>query len=277
MPSIKQLLSEKCHLDAVSDSPQLDTELLLAFCLGKDRSFLYTWPDFSVATDIEQHFSRCMAERATGKPIAYLIGEQEFWSLTLFVNEHTLVPRADTERLVEIALELSDDACIKLLDLGTGSGAIALALAKERPQWAVTAIDNSEQALAVARLNAQRQGVVMTFLQSDWFEGITDGCFDIIASNPPYIAEGDPHLQLPNALHEPQGALISEDQGLADLKLIIEQAPTYLNVGGWLLLEHGWKQAESVKESLASRGFQSVRTARDYAGHARVSFGQWQE
>jgi release factor glutamine methyltransferase len=256
-----------------SDSPQLDTELLLCHCLLQPRTYLRTWPDQALTPQQEQQFLALMARREAGEPVAYLLGEREFWSLPLRVNTSTLIPRPDTELLVETALSLNLSASSRLVDLGTGTGAIALALAKEQPQWKILAVDRSAEACALAQQNAQALHLAISVQQSDWFSALS-GPFDAILSNPPYLAQTDPHLAQGDLRFEPASALVAGPDGLADLRQIIAQAPQYLKPGGWLLLEHGWQQAEAVRRLLAEAGFESISSRRDLANHERISLGQ---
>lgn len=274
MTRIDQLLAHAAQID--SPTAQLDAELLLAFVLEKPRSYLYTWPDKTVTEAQVAAFMTLLERRQRGEPVAYLLGRQGFWTLDLQVAKHTLIPRADTELLVEAALQLADaSSTLKVLDLGTGTGALALALASERPLWAVTGVDRIESAVALAQNNQrQLQLANVEFLSSHWFSALTAQRYDLIVSNPPYIADNDPHLQQGDVRFEPLSALVSGPDGLDDIRLIIAQAPSYLTANGWLLLEHGFDQASAVRELLQQAGFIDVSSQRDLSGHQRISLGR---
>ncbi|QJD60314.1 peptide chain release factor N(5)-glutamine methyltransferase [Pseudomonas sp. gcc21] len=262
-----------------SDSPRLDAELLLAHALNKPRSFLLTWPEHQPQPEQVERFQHLLQRRRAGEPVAYLLGQRGFWSLDLEVDSSTLIPRPDTERLVEVALERRVKQPARVLDLGTGTGAVALALAVERPAWNVTGCDSSASAVALSERNRQRLGISnAVFLLSDWFAGLAQSeAFDLIVSNPPYIAENDPHLAEGDVRFEPASALVSGPDGLGDIRHIVHAAPGYLQSTGWLLLEHGWEQAGAVRELLVARGFVEVQSWQDLAGHQRVSGGRWHE
>lgn len=275
MTTIATLLQRAQELD--SPSAKLDTELLLAHALGQPRSYLYTWPGKELAADELERFEQLFARRLAGEPVAYLLGQQGFWTLDLQVNPTTLIPRPETELLVETALELGGiESTWQVLDLGTGTGAIALALASERPRWAVTGVDRVEEAVQLARLNALACGLNgVSFLVSDWFAALTGQRYDLIVSNPPYIALQDPHLEQGDVRFEPLSALVSGADGLDDIRRILVDSGAHLKEGGWLALEHGWQQAAAVRELMQHAGFSQVRSVRDLAGHERVTLGQW--
>ncbi|KIU43670.1 SAM-dependent methyltransferase [Pseudomonas putida] len=259
------------------DSPtaRLDIELLLAAAIGKSRSYLHTWPERIVSSEAAATFATYLQRRSQGEPVAYILGQQGFWKLDLEVAPHTLIPRPDTELLVEVALELLPATPLQVLDLGTGSGAIALALASERGGWQVTAVDRVPEAVALAERNRQRlQLDNAKVLASHWFDALQGQRFALIVSNPPYIAEQDPHLAAGDVRFEPSSALVAGSDGLDDLRQIITQAPQHLLPGGWLLLEHGYDQAAAVRELLARHGFEQIQSRTDLGGHERISLGR---
>ena len=264
-------------LRTTSESPRADAEILLAYCLGKSRTWLFTWADKTLESAVVTAFQGLVTERLRGVPIAHLIGYREFWTLNLKVTPDTLIPRPETELLVETALALLPPTPANVLDLGTGTGAIALSIASERPDCCVTACDFSAAALAVAQENAQSHGITnVTFVQSDWFTALPAQRFALIVSNPPYIEAADPHLQQGDVRFEPLSALAAGQDGLDDIRQIIHHAPDWLANNGWLLLEHGYNQGQAVTALLQERGFQAVRCLRDLAGNERVSLGQCQ-
>ncbi|WP_373387358.1 peptide chain release factor N(5)-glutamine methyltransferase [Pseudomonas alcaligenes] len=274
MPSLAALLDQA----ELPDSPtaRLDAELLLAAALGKPRSYLRTWPEHEPGAEQQAAFAALLERRRAGEPVAYILGHQGFWSLDLEVAPHTLIPRPDTELLVETALQLAPATPLRVLDLGTGSGAIALALASERGGWQVTGVDRIAEAVALAERNRQRLGLTnAVFRQSSWFDGLAGERFGLILSNPPYIAASDRHLGEGDVRFEPLSALVAGADGLDDIRQIVAQAPSHLEVGGWLLLEHGYDQAAAVRGLLAAAGFTRVDSRRDLGGHERISLGQW--
>lgn len=262
-----------------SDSPQLDAELLLAHVLAGDRSHLRAHPDAELTATAAADFERLVDARVRGEPVAYLTGKREFWSLEMRVTPATLIPRPETELLVEQVLAvIPSGAATEVLDLGTGSGAVALAVAKERPRCRITAIDISSAALAVARENAAALALAnVELLQGNWFAPLTGRRFHIIVSNPPYVGASDPHLQEGDLRFEPRQALASGEDGLQDIRRIIVGAPRHLFEGGHLFLEHGYGQGALVRDLLQAAGFAGVRSVRDFAGHERVSAGYWAE
>jgi len=253
-----------------------DAEILLQHALGQNRTWLITHDRDPLPEDQAQAFRTLWGRRQTGEPMAYLTGHRGFWTLDLAVSPAVLIPRPDTELLVETALTLIPaDATWDLADLGTGSGAIALALASERPTCRVLATDKCPQALDMARTNAETHDIDnVQFLQGDWWAPLTGRRFHLAASNPPYVAAGDPHLGQGDLCFEPLGALTTGGDGLEDLRAIIAGAPEHLHPGGHLLLEHGYDQGEAVRALLRAGGFDEVRTWRDLGGNERVSVGQ---
>jgi release factor glutamine methyltransferase len=277
MASVAELLLQHQRLKGISDSAALDVELLLCFCLQKERSYFRAWPEAEVATDQEQLFKKLLNRRINGEPIAYLIGERGFWSLDLMVNTSTLIPRPETELLVEKALALLDNYnAATVLDLGTGTGAIALALASERSDWLIEATDVQPDAVALAQSNKKKYALDnVRIYESNWFESVTYDQFDLVISNPPYIALDDIHLAMGDVRFEPRSALVADKQGLADIERIISQVQTYLNNRGWLLFEHGYDQATAVRDLLLLAGFDQIFTEQDLAGVDRISGGQY--
>lgn len=259
-----------------SPTPRLDAELLLAAALGKPRSYLRTWPERELDDEQLTLFRANLVRRRQGEPVAYILGHQGFWSLDLEVAPHTLIPRPDTELLVETALELLPATPLTVLDLGTGTGAIALALASERPAWRVTGVDRIEDAVALAERNRQRlQLGNARFVHSHWFSALSGQRYGLILSNPPYIRADDQHLERGDVRFEPSSALVAGNDGLDDIRAIIQAAPDHLLSGGWLLLEHGFDQAVDVRRLLAEGGFVEVESRRDLGGHERISLGRF--
>ncbi len=270
------LMDAQARLGDVSDSPRLDAELLMAHCTEWSRGQLFMRLRDPVDPAVQAEFEALLARRMRGIPIAYLLGERGFWTFDLAVTPDVLVPRPETELLVEWALQLLEARrAPRVADLGTGSGAIALALASERPDAQIDATDLSVAALEVARGNAERLGLKqLRFAQGHWFEALS-GRYDLIASNPPYIAHADPHLE--GLRHEPLMALTDGADGLNALREIIAAAPAWLVPGGWLLVEHGYDQGEAVRQLFGQAGFSEVSTRRDYGGQERCSAGRWEQ
>lgn len=270
--SIGSLLANAAKvLDAASGSPRLDAELLLSRALDVPRSYLLAHPEDVPDDAARQRFYEALEQRADGKPMAYITGEKDFWSLTLMVSRATLVPRPETELLIEQALNLIPRrADLRILDLGTGSGAIALALARERPLCDIVATDISQDALAVARENARQHDIAnIEFVQGDWMQPVAGREFDLIVSNPPYVAAGDPALA--KLTFEPSQALVAGDDGLDAIRRIAAETMDQLTAGGTLLLEHGADQEAAVAELLAAAGWNDVRCFKDLAGLPRVT------
>jgi len=264
------------QLAAASDSAHLDAEVLLALALGTSRARLKSHPEGVPDAAARTRFEALIARRAAGEPVAYIVGFKDFWTLRLAVTPAVLIPRPETELLVERALALRPEATARVLDLGTGSGAIALALASERPQWHVTATDVSADALAVARANAASHSLSrVEFLQGNWFEPLGGRRFDLIVSNPPYIGADESELTTAELRREPRAALSPGVDSLESLRAIIRAAPPHLEHGGWLLLEHGSTQAADVARELVVRGFRHVRSQRDLAGRERMTEARW--
>jgi len=254
---------------------KLDKDLLLAYLLGVDRVYLRTHHPMTLTSEQQAQYDALLARRAAGEPLAYIIGKKEFWSLELEVTPDTLIPRPDTEILVETVLQLCQERRAKIADMGTGSGAIALALAKERPQWQIYATDVSENALQVASKNAQRFKLAnISFYQGNWCTALPCKDFHVIAANPPYISEQEWPMYAEGLQHEPYNALVADDNGMAALMLIAQTAREYLKPGGYLVMEHGFAQAAAVQEVLAKNGYSNIGSVEDLSGNQRVSYGQ---
>lgn len=270
MITIKTLLQQA----KIQGIDSLDAEVLLAHALQKDRAYLHTWPN-EIATDEQAKlYQHSLARRVQGEPIAYIVGSKEFWSLPLQVTPDTLIPRADSECWIHWLLERYAHADrLSVLDLGTGSGAIALALAHEKPLWSICAVDFSAAALAVAKQNAHNLALKIEWVQSDWYHALSQRRFDLIVANPPYIAEEEPHWQQGDLCFEPKTALVAKDHGLSDLQQIIQQAPHHLSAKGLLLVEHGYRQGAAVQALFMAAGFKQVQTHCDYGGQPRWTVG----
>ncbi|MEA9391049.1 peptide chain release factor N(5)-glutamine methyltransferase [Acerihabitans sp. TG2] len=272
---IRQWLDAAVSRLVDSESPRRDAEILLGHVIGKPRTWLLAFGETELTLDQGERLTALLQRRARGEPIAYVVGEREFWSLNLRVSAATLIPRPDTECLVEQALTLLSAAPAEVLDLGTGSGAIALALASERPQWQITGVDVQADAVVLARENALRLAIDnVHFMQGSWFKSLQGKRYALIVSNPPYIDAHDPHLTQGDVRFEPLSALVAPAGGLADLATIIAQAPDYLLPGGWLAVEHGWRQGEPVRVLLSRSGFECIATYKDYGDNERVSIGR---
>jgi release factor glutamine methyltransferase len=277
--SIANLTSQGQQLLAkISDSGKLDVEILLSLVLKKTRSYLFTWPEKKLSDEQLHEFIKLLSRRADGEPIAYITGIKEFWSLPFAVSKATLIPRPDTETLVELVLELyPDNKVITCLDLGTGTGAIALALASEKAMWKIDAIDFNPDAVALAQRNAQALNLAQVDIyQSDWFKGVSKNTkFDIIVSNPPYIDSDDINLSHGDVRFEPKSALVSSEQGLADIKHIANKARCFLNTEGKLFFEHGFEQGHAVRTILTDLGYKNVQSKQDLNGHERISWATY--
>ncbi len=284
-------LTESNHEFNPSDTPKLDSEILLLKVLNDGpgtllsspstatsytKTWLLTWPETTVENEHVERFKKYLKQRSTGMPIAYITGTKDFWSFTLDVTSDTLIPRPETELLVESALEkIPNTIQTKVLDLGTGSGAIALAIASERENSSVLATDTSEQALTIARCNASKLILEnVSFCQSHWFNSIPKQQFDVIISNPPYIAEDDPHLEASVRHFEPLAALLADSNGLANITEIIETSQQYLKPSGWLLFEHGFQQAEAIQQLFKQSGFIEIQTLNDLGQQPRITCAQ---
>lgn len=266
--------------DNKSDTVKLDAEVLLLACIDKTRTYIFTWPEKKLSQEQQKRFFEMVQRRKLGEPIAHIVGFREFWSLPLEVNAQTLIPRPDTETLVEqvLALEITND--ISLLDLGTGTGAIALAIASEYPNWNITGCDRIQAAIELAERNRQRlnndnQFSKVQFIKSNWFSALKNKKYDVIVSNPPYIEPNDPHLNQGDVCFEPLSALVAQDDGMADLKHIIMQARSHLNENGVLLLEHGYNQSQQVSDFLIQMSYKGIKTFTDLSGNDRITVSQF--
>lgn len=273
MPDVRSVIREA----AQRLGERAEAEMLLAHVLERPRSWLIAHADDALDATQLAAYARTVERRASGEPVAYITGRRGFWSLDLEVTPATLIPRPETELLVELALDrLPRDAASRLADLGTGSGAIALAIAHERRYARIVATDVSVDALAVAQRNAQRLNLDhVSFVKGHWFIPLTGQCFDVVVSNPPYIESADPHLTEGDLRFEPPGALAAGEDGLEDIRRIVHDARHHLFPTGWLLMEHGWNQGEAVRMLLRNAGFVDIFTARDIEQRERVSAGSW--
>jgi release factor glutamine methyltransferase len=273
-PRVADLLLRSRELAGLSETPELDLQLLLCHALDCSGAWLATWPESIPEPAQQAHFDALLERRIAGEPIAYLLGTQGFWSLDLQVSNATLIPRPETEMLVEMALKLNLPSRVQALDLGTGSGAIALALASEHPKWHFTAVDSQPSALAIAEQNRSRYGLQnVEFCCGDWYAPVAAKRFELIVSNPPYIDPCDDHLTRGDVRYEPRSALVSSGAGLDDLRHIVGCAPAFLAHSGWLLTEHGFDQAAEVRELFAQAGFQQIASHCDLNGVERITLG----
>ena len=274
MSTVSEALDWATEQLSESDDARLDSQVLLAYALNVSRTWLFTWPDKALDGATLTAFNALIEERKSGTPIAYITGYRDFWSLRLKVTPDTLIPRADTELLVETALTLKNvEKPCDVIDLGTGTGAIALSLANECPSWRITATDINPKTLAVAKENAQTLELAVSFKESVWFDAINDR-YDLVISNPPYIESDDPHLQQGDLRFEPAGALASGQDGLDDIRRLVQQALKHLKKDGYLLLEHGYQQAEAVHSLMAKAGYIDIETHQDIEGRDRVTLGK---
>jgi release factor glutamine methyltransferase len=277
MPTVKGLLQEATERITESDTARLDAEVLLSHVLDRNRAWLYTWPDKVLVPEAADKYRGLIERRVAGEPVAHLTGVREFWGLELACDNSTLIPRPETELLVEQALQLRLPDRAQVLDLGTGTGAIALALAKERPKWQLRGTDSSAGAISLARANAKKLGVRnVKWFKGDWFQPLdADVRFDLILSNPPYIPEDDACLGEGDVRFEPRSALVSGEDGLDAILRLVAGAGYWLNPKGWMLLEHGYNQTSDVREILATNGFNSITCFEDLAGHKRATLARW--
>ena len=277
-PTVGRLLDEAArNLAAVSGlvDARREAQILFGYAMGVSRAWLSAHRDDEADPTLAETFRALVRRRRVGEPVAYLVGTREFYGLEFRVTPDVLIPRADTETLVDLALEkLATGAPAEVVDLGTGSGCIALSIARGRPEARVTAVDFSAAALMVARENARSIGVSAEFLQGEWFAELDGRRFDLIVSNPPYVAARDPHLQQGDLRFEPALALAAGEDGLADIRIIVANAPAYLREGGWLLFEHGHEQADVCRDLLIDAGFDEVTSRVDIAGLPRVAGGR---
>ena len=261
-----------------TDSARLDARVLLKHVLDCDDRYLFTYPERELDDAQWRLFQTSLARRIDGEPIAYITGQRDFWDFSLKCSPDTLIPRPETELLVETGLDAVSKTDARVADLGTGTGAIALAFAKERPQWRVTGLDKVPGAVSLARQNKALLALEnVEFIESDWFDSLSDRKLDLIVSNPPYVEPDSPYLQQGDLRFEPSSALSSANNGLADIYQIITQAPDYLANQGWLMLEHGFTQAPEIQKKFESRGFCDVKTLTDIQQHPRVTIGRWQK
>lgn len=274
MATIASLLREASS-QLISDSPRIDVEVLLAFLLRKNSAWLMAHGTDELSPELHADFLSLLDRRKTGEPIAHIIGSRGFWTLDLAVTPDTLIPRPETELLVELAIsKYANDNKLRILDLGTGTGAIALAIASECKNAEVMAVDKSSGALEVARENGRKNNLAVQFIQSDWFAALRNQKFDLIVSNPPYIPERDPHLKQGDVRFEPITALASGADGLDDIRLIISRAPQYCLPGAWLMVEHGFDQGEVIRALFSEAGFINIETVQDLEQRDRVTIGQ---
>jgi release factor glutamine methyltransferase len=271
------LLTATNRLSSTSDSALLDAEVLLCYVLKKPRSHLRAWPEKELGSVQYKHFQALLKQRQQGKPIAYIVGSREFWSRDFVVNQDVLIPRPETELLIELSLNLlANKSQAQIIDLGTGSGIIAITLAAERPDLEITATDLSHKALEIAQQNAASHQIKnIRFIQSCWFDSVPESKFDLVISNPPYIEKNDPHLSTGDLRFEPDSALIAKERGLKDINIISHDARNYLKAKGTLLLEHGYNQQQAMQTLFKSLAYCNIKTHVDLSKNPRVTTGQW--
>jgi len=271
------IVAATARIKPISGTPALDAQVLLAHVLEQNRTYLIAHMRDGLTTDQQARFDDCITRRAAGTPVAYITGEQEFWSLPLTVTPDTLIPRPETELLVELALDrISKSDPLTIADIGTGSGAVALAIASERPDCQLFATDASAAALEVAKANATQLKILnIEFREGEYLEPLADLQFDVIVSNPPYVPEDDPHLNQGDVRFEPRGALVAGKDGLDVIRFLVSDSKSHLNGGGWLLIEHGYDQEQAVNELFIEAGYQSVECYRDLADLPRVTIGRF--
>ncbi|MEI8652551.1 peptide chain release factor N(5)-glutamine methyltransferase [Pseudoalteromonas sp. Hal273] len=275
--TLEQAIAAGANLLAPSsESAKLDAQVLLLHILQKPHSYLFTWPEHALSDEQQSQFNVFIQRRLNGEPVAHITGQREFWSLSLEVNATTLIPRPDTETLVEQALKVTVPATAKVLDLGTGTGAIALALGSEMPNWQITAVDRVSDAVALATRNQQRLAINNVHVkQSNWFSELHGEKFNLIVTNPPYIESSDIHLNQGDVRFEPLSALVADDCGMSDIKQIITQSRDYLSSNGYLLIEHGFEQGEAVRHFFEKMAFVNIKTVKDLGNNDRVTLALW--
>ena len=275
--TLEQAIAAGADLLALSsESAKLDAQVLLLHILQEPRSYLFTWPEHALSDEQQSQFNVFIQRRLKGEPVAHITGLREFWSLSLEINATTLIPRPDTETLVEQALEIALPATAKVLDLGTGTGAIALALGSEMPSWQITAVDRVSDAVALATRNQQRLAINNVHVkQSNWFSELHGEKFNLIVTNPPYIESSDIHLNQGDVRFEPLSALVADDCGMSDIKQIITQSRDYLSSNGYLLIEHGFEQGEAVRHFFEKMAFVNIKTVKDLGNNDRVTLALW--
>jgi release factor glutamine methyltransferase len=274
-PNIGEILEFSSRLESVSDSPALDVQTILCHVLGRPPGYLFSHPELILPDCQAKRFFGLLARRQAGEPVAYLTGTKGFWDIELSVGPGVLIPRPETELLVELALSLDQDQVRSMVDLGTGSGAIAISIAGKRPQWTISATDISTDAISIARKNARDNHVNINFIEGHWFQPLSNRRFDLIVSNPPYIDPDDPHLAQPGLRFEPEEALVSDLNGLSAINEIVANARHHLTPEGWIILEHGYDQSAKVCAMLESHGYQAISVHKDLAGNDRAAIARF--